>query len=92
MNWLENKGIHPFIVGEFDDTALLKAFGSEATGIFFAPSVIGDEICRQFKVQSIGITSDVKQDFYAISVERKISHPAVKIVTENARQLLIMKS
>ncbi|NNE37476.1 MAG: transcriptional activator NhaR [Gammaproteobacteria bacterium] len=89
LGWLEYNSIFPVIIGEFDDTALLKAFGSEGIGIFFAPSVIGNEICRQFNVQSIGITSEVKQDFYAISVERKISHSSVKIVTESARDILL---
>ncbi len=89
LDWLETRNIYPIIIGEFDDTALLKAFGSEGTGVFFAPSVIGDEICRQFKVQSIGITSEVKQSFYAISVERKISHTSVKTVTDSARDILL---
>lgn len=89
MDFLKVRNIYPVIVGEFDDTALLKAFGSEAIGVFFAPSIIANEIQKQFNVKSIGILSEVKQTFYAISVERKISHPAVKAITDNARNMFI---
>lgn len=86
--WLEQKQIHPRIIGEFDDSALLKAFGRAGSGIFIAPSSIAGEVEKQYKVSTIASTEDVRDQFYAISVERKISHPAVARITESARTWL----
>ena len=88
MQWLERQRIYPQIVGEFDDSALMKAFGSAGVGVFIAPTAIEEEIQQQYGVVSIGQTDEVRDKFYAISVERKISHPAVAAVTEAARNWL----
>jgi LysR family transcriptional activator of nhaA len=77
MAWFEQQSIHPTIVAEFDDSALMKAFGQQGTGFFAAPSQIEQKICEQYQVQVIGRTPHVKEAFYAISAERKITHPAV---------------
>jgi LysR family transcriptional activator of nhaA len=65
------------LVGEFDDSALMKAFGQAGVGIFIAPSMIVEEVERQYGVVKIGQIDDVTEKFYAISVERRASHPAV---------------
>ena len=88
LKWFDNLHIHPRIVGEFDDSALMKAFGQAGTGVFVAPSAISDEVTRQFGVQIVGATEEVREEFYAISVERRISHPAVAAITETAREWL----
>lgn len=88
MQWLESQRIHPHIVGQFDDSALMKAFGQAGVGVFIAPTPIADEVQQQYGVAPIGRTDEVKDRFYAISVERKISHPAVAAVTEAARNWL----
>ena len=88
MQWLERQRIHPQIVGEFDDSALMKAFGRAGVGVFIAPTAIAEEVQEQFGVLAIGQTDEVRDRFYAISVERKISHPAVAAVTEAARTWL----
>lgn len=88
LDWLEENDVSPVIAGEFDDTALLKAFGAGGTGVFFVPSIIATEIRRQYNVLSIGKVAAIKQDFYAISVERRITHPAVKLIRDTARDLL----
>ncbi len=75
-------------MGEFDDSALMKAFGQAGTGIFIAPTPIAAEIEKQYGVIAIGQTNEVHEQFYAISVERKISHPAVAAITETAREWL----
>jgi len=75
-------------VSEFDDSALLKVFGQAGLGIFAAPSIIEAEIRRQFRVRRIGQTDDVRERFYAISVERKLKHPAVVAISESARRKL----
>ena len=86
--WLDKQHIYPRIVGEFDDSALMKAFGRAGTGIFMAPTPIAAEVEKQYGVVSIGQTDEIREQFYAISVERKISHPAVAEMTTTARQWL----
>ena len=88
VQWLERQRIRPQIVGEFDDSALMKAFGRAGVGVFIAPTVITAEVQQQYDVVAIGHTDEVRDRFYAISVERKITHPAVVAVTEAARTWL----
>jgi LysR family transcriptional activator of nhaA len=88
IRWFDDIHIHPYIVGEFDDSALMKAFGQEGVGIFTAPSAIAAEVEKQYGVVSIGKTDKIREQFYAISVERKIYHPAVAAITETAREWL----
>lgn len=90
--WLNKYRIRPRIISEFDDSALMKAFGQEGAGIFIAPAVIKDEVERQYQVSSIGQIDEVKEKFYAISVERKVSHPIVSQVMEIARESLFTHS
>lgn len=77
MQWLDSRRIHPNIVGEFDDSALMKTFGQAGIGIFIAPSMIAEEIERQYGVVQIGQVNEVPEKFYAISTGRRASHPAV---------------
>ncbi|WP_054892073.1 transcriptional activator NhaR [Pseudomonas sp. NBRC 111143] len=86
--WLAEQQVQPRIVGEFDDSALMQAFGQSGSGIFVAPSVIADEVCRQYGVELIGQTEAVHESFYAISVERKVKHPGIVAITEGARREL----
>jgi len=85
MDWLDSLHIHPHIVGEFDDSALMKAFGQAGVGVFVVPSAIAEEVAKQYGVEIVGNTEDVREQFFAISIERKISHPAVAAITETAR-------
>jgi LysR family transcriptional activator of nhaA len=86
--WFEALAIRPTTVSEFDDSALLMVFGQAGLGVFAAPSIIEAEIRRQFHVQRIGQTDDLRERFYAISVERKLKHPAVVAISESARRKL----
>lgn len=88
LSWLDGLRIYPRIVGEFDDSALMKVFGQAGAGVFIIPTAISDDVAKQFRVKKFGETEDVREQFYAISVERKISHPAVAVITENARAWL----
>ncbi|MBL7004935.1 MAG: transcriptional activator NhaR [Gammaproteobacteria bacterium] len=85
LNWLEERHIHPKIVGEFDDSALMKAFGQGGAGVFIAPTAIADEVVKQYGVEVLGHTNKVREKYYAISVDRKVSHPAISAVNETAR-------
>ena len=91
MRWLETHKIHPRVVGEFDDGALLKAFGRAGAGIFAAPTAIDRQVRRQYGVVAIGRTPEVTETFYAISVERKLTHPAVVAITSAARKQLFRR-
>ena len=86
--WLYEQGITPYIVGEFADSALLKVFGQEGKGIFFAPDVIEKEILSQYEVAVVGRTEAVKEQFFAITAERRIKHPAVNHIREMASSTL----
>jgi LysR family transcriptional activator of nhaA len=86
--WFDERAIRPEIRGEFDDTALAKEFGSAGAGIFAAPAVIESEICKQYGVRVVGRTGEIRERFYAISVERKLKHPAVVAICEAAREKL----
>ena len=86
--WLSARELRPIIVAEFHDSALMKVFGREGAGVFIGPSVIADEICREFNAVAIGQTDTVRESFYAITVERKVKHPAMIRIAENARQNL----
>ena len=86
--WLNEQNIHPVIVGQFDDSALLKSFGQSGLGIFFMSSAIEDEICETFNVRSIGSLHHIQQKYYAISAERRVRHPAVAAICHTARASL----
>ena len=87
-SWFNMHGVVPDIVGEFDDSGLLKTFGQAGVGSFAAPSIISKEVCRQYNVKPIGVAHEIKEKFYAISAERRLRHPAVVAVTESARNEL----
>ncbi len=83
--WLTRYQVHPRIIGEFDDGALMTAFGREGRGVFMAPSVLEAETVAQFGVEVIGRTSELVEEFFAVSVERRITHPCVVAITDAAR-------
>ncbi len=86
--WFEVTKIRPLVVGEFDDSALLKAFGQAGVGLFAAPSAIETEIRHQYHVRVVGRVESIQERFYAISAERKLKHPAVVAISEAARENL----
>ena len=86
--WLDKHRVRPQIVAEFDDSALMKAFGQKGAGIFIAPSAIEAEVELQYEVTAIGQSAEVKEYFYAISIERRVTNPIVSAVVEAARESL----
>ena len=83
--WFERIDVRPTVVAEFEDRALMKAFGEAATGIFTSPTAVEDDVLNKYAVTVIGRSEEVKERFYAISAERKIKHPAISVITEAAR-------
>jgi LysR family transcriptional activator of nhaA len=86
--WFDAQRIHPRIVAEFEDSALLSVFGQHGLGLFVAPSVIGLEVQKQYAVKVVGRIVDVRERFFAISSDRKLRHPAVLAISEAARARL----
>lgn len=83
--WLERQGRHMRIVGEFDDSALMKAFGEAGAGIFPTPTASVPDVMAHYKVVSLGETEELRERFFLISAERRLTHPAARAVSEHAR-------
>lgn len=86
LRWLRGQDIHPRIVGEFDDGALMKSFGQAGAGVFPAPTAIAAEVAAEYGLVLLGSTEVVKDRFFIITVERKLSHPAALAVSEAAQK------
>jgi LysR family transcriptional activator of nhaA len=85
--WFHKEGVRPRVVGTFEDSALLDAFGQAGAGLFAMPAAVESEVRRQYGVRVVGRLSTVRQRFYAITVERKLRNPAVIAISERARAL-----
>jgi len=84
--WLDDHKLHPLVRGEFDDSALMKAFGQAGVGFFPAPSAQEQHICSQYHVRAVGRIDSVRLQIYAITTERRITHPAILAIRNAARQ------
>jgi LysR family transcriptional activator of nhaA len=84
--WFDGEGLRVRVAGEFADSALMKVFGEAGEGFFVGPTVIAKEIAKQYKVCVLGEMLGLKERFYAITVERRIKHPAVAAISEAARR------
>jgi len=82
--WFDDHGVHPWVVGEFDDSALLKAFGQGGAGLFVAPTAIADFVCQQYGVRAVARIDAVVEQLYAITAERRMHHPAALAVSQAA--------
>ena len=78
--WLETHDVAPLVIGEFEDSALLTTFGRAGIGLFPAPSVLGADIAAQLGAEPVGVLDEVREQYYAISNERRIRHPAVEAI------------
>lgn len=92
MRWFEAKRLRPRIVGEFDDSALLMAFGQAGAGYFVAPTAIESYIARQSEVDIVGRIDEVREQIYAITAERKLSHPIVVAICQLAQHGMFGKA
>jgi LysR family transcriptional activator of nhaA len=90
--WLETQDVRPVVVGEFEDVALMRVFGQAGVGIFPVPAVVERHYEKQFALQRVGSAHDVRTRFYAISREKKVTHPAVVAICDTARQTLFRSS
>lgn len=88
--WFDELGIRPNVIGEFEDSAMLKLMGSKEAGVFPVPKVIRKEVETMYGVEFIATIPSITERFYALSVERKIKHPAVLAIAEVAKRNLIL--
>lgn len=85
LQWFEDQDIQPRIVGEFDDSALLTAFGQAGAGLFVVPSAIAAAVSRQYDVQIVGRITSIREQLYAITTDRHLTHPAIVAIRDTAR-------
>lgn len=83
--WLERQGKRVHVVGEFDDSALMKAFGEAGAGVFPTPAASVLDVTAHYQIVSLGETEEIRERFFLISAERRLTHPAARAVSENAR-------
>ena len=76
--WFVQHGVRPDVVGEFEDKALVNTFGRRGLGLFFAPAALAPDVAEQFGAAQVGVAAGVREQFYMISNDRKIQHPAVE--------------
>ncbi len=86
--WFENQDVRPNVKHEFEDSAVLKVFGQAGEGLIVVPTAVADEVCQQYSLKLVGEIPDITERFYAISVERRLKHPAVVAISEAARSSL----
>ena len=86
-DWLRRQDVRPRVVGTFEDSALIDAFGRAGAGLFALPSAIEPQVRQQYGVRLVGRLDTVRQRFYAITVERTVRNPAVIAISERAREL-----
>lgn len=82
MQWFDSQDIRPVIHAQIDDSALIKVFGSHGLGVFAAPTIIQEEVCQQYQVQSIGQIDAVKETLYAVCRSRFSGNPAVQAICD----------
>ncbi len=91
-HWFESKRLRPTVVAEFEDSALMKVFGQSGAGLFFAPTAIANDIQAQYSVKTLGEIAGPVEQFYAISMERRVRHPGVQVIASSARETLVQSA
>lgn len=89
--WFVRQRIAPRVVAEFEDSALLMVFGADGLGVFAAPTVVEKEVAAQYGVEVLGRARAVRERYYAISVKRRLEHPAIVAISDAARQELFRR-
>lgn len=80
------RNLRPDIIAELDDLALASVLGEKQIGVLAAPDVLQKELRQRYALQLVGGAKDIRQRFFAISIERKIKNPAVAAICEIARK------
>ena len=89
--WFDEMGVRPRVVGEFADSALMHAFGAAGDGVFVVPTAVEDDVRRMYDIAVVGREERIRERCYAISVEKRLQHPAVVAVSRAAREHLVTR-
>ena len=92
IHWYRDHALEPRIVAEIADSAVLKVFGQHGMGMFAVPTAVEADVARQYQVERILVLEGVREEYYAISVERRIRNPAVAAITGAARKGLFVEN
>jgi LysR family transcriptional activator of nhaA len=92
QRWLDLHKLRPHIVAEFEDSALMKAFGAAGAGVFVVPAVVATDLCARQNVVELGRSKDIRERFYALAGSRRDGHPGVQAVLEAARERVFAES
>jgi LysR family transcriptional activator of nhaA len=90
-HWLDAQGVRPVVAGEFEDSALASVFSEAAVGAFATPTPTEAQVKKQYGLTLLGRTRDIVESFYAISLDRRIKHPAVIAISEFAHSSVFRK-
>lgn len=90
--WFADEQLEPQIVAEVEDVAMLQTLGQHGLGLFAAPTVVAERVCDQYGVVALGELPRVREQFYAISIDRRLQHPAVLAISQGARERLFAKA
>ena len=88
--WLERHNLHPHVIAEFEDSALLKVFAEAGHGCFFAPTAVETQIREQYRAVPIARIEDMSESIYAVTIARRVTHPGVSAIIDAARDLLAL--
>jgi LysR family transcriptional activator of nhaA len=92
QRWLDQRKLRPRIVAEFEDSALMKAFGAAGAGVFVVPAVVAADLCTRQNLVELGRADDIRERFYALAGSRRDGHPGVQAVLESARSRLFAEA
>jgi LysR family transcriptional activator of nhaA len=85
--WFDVQDLRPIVAGEFDDGALLMSFAREGAGFVLAPTVLAPTICREYGLEALGEIGTIAEQYHAVTVERRVDHPAVRRILDHAGAL-----
>lgn len=86
--WFDANDIRPHVIGEFQDSALLKVFGSRGVGVFPASMAVARDVQDQYRVELVGRAVNVRERLYAVTLDRRIKHPGVVLICQAARSAM----
>lgn len=86
--WMEETGVRPKVVAEFDDSALMKVFGQNGLGVFVAPSIIEDDVIQKYDTKLLGRVASIRDTFYLISTKKRLSNEMIRELVQSAKEFL----
>jgi LysR family transcriptional activator of nhaA len=85
--WFEKQNVRPVLVGEFEDYALMREFARAGRGFAPVPAILQEQFRREYGFALVGAATGVEAQFFAISVERQVKHPAVAAIVQHGRKI-----